>query len=112
MTTFFGFEVSDSMFKGTVSIVREELSATAAVAMIKEEQKLVVTASNKALIDAMKRKFGLEVTIPEKPPSVSLRPGDSMYVMQVCGLPLIFRHEYLPYEIEKMTFTFSYWTVD
>ena len=45
-------------------------------------------------------RFGIDVVIPEKPPIVSLHPGDSVIVMAVRGLPrLEGRHEYTPEEV-------------
>jgi hypothetical protein len=112
-TTYFGFAVGDSMFLGDVTIHRREIRS------IEEVRKIIAAGvesccnpSHKATIDALKVRFGIEVPIPETPPRVQLRDGDSLIVMGVRGLPrLTDRHEYTAEEIESAVFVFSKYTV-
>lgn len=63
--------------------------------------------SHKATLQALKEKFGIEVSVPATPPRVTLSMGDCLYVFQVSGLPrLTDRHEYTAQEIENAKFSF------
>ena len=63
--------------------------------------------SHKATLQALKEKFGIEVSVPSTPPRVTLGMGDCLYVFQVSGLPrLTDRHEYTAQEIENAKFSF------
>ncbi len=111
--TFFGFALADSMFCGDVDIRRRELTADEAkrlIAGIGVESCL--NPSHEATIKAMTERFGIVVAIPEKPPQVALKTGDSLIVMGVRGLPrLTDRHEYTHAEIESAIFTFAMYIV-
>jgi predicted DNA-binding transcriptional regulator AlpA len=103
MKTYFGFALADSMFNGDCTINRRSIS----VEEVKER-----VAQGKATIDAMTAHYGIEVTIPEAPPRVSLGSGDSVIVMGVRGLPrLTDRHEYTEEEIAKASFLFAEYRV-
>lgn len=109
MTTFFGFAVADSMFPATATIKKEPFTFS------KEEVESAVPILNSthtATIAVLETQYKVKVAIPEKPPSVSLQPGDAVIVMGVRGLPrLTDRHEYTPEEIAGATFAFSKYIV-
>lgn len=110
---YFGFAVADSMFPAECSIRKTSASA-AVVGRLAEEGHLGIclNPSHAATISAMENRFGIRVPIPEKPPQVSLKAGDSLYVMGVRGLPrLTDRHEYSTEEIGNATFSFSRYEV-
>ena len=111
--TFFGFALADSMFAGDCSIVRTKITHEE-VKKMAENGELIpcLNPSHAATIAAMRKRFGIEVAIPETPPQVTLSMGDSLIVMGVRGLPrLTDRHEYSTEEIDAATFTFSKYTV-
>ena len=111
MKRYFGFAVADSMFAGNCTIKREEIAVDQVKDLVREAEPCL-NPSHRATIDAMKSRFGIEVTIPAAPPQVKLDKGDSIIVMGVRGLPrLIDRHEYTPDEISKAAFTFALYTV-
>ena len=108
---FFGFALADSMFAGLGNclIQRHPMDAEAVREMA---EKGVLTPclnpSHQATIDAMRQRFDIDIEIPDTPPRVSLRPGDSVIVMGVRGLPrLTDRHEYTSEEIAQATFEFT-----
>lgn len=110
--TFFGFALADSMFVGNCTITRRELSVDEATALVQQGVLSCLNPSHKATIDAMSKRYGIEVPIPEAPPRVALASGDSVVVMGVRGLPrLTDRHEYTEEEVAKATFSFSVYTV-
>ena len=113
MKTYFGFALADSMFSGSdVLINRKRLTADEAVAVIKEGVVPCLNPSHLATIDVMRKRFGIDTPIPEKPPQVVLGGGDRLLVMGVRGLPrLTDRHEYSEDEVAKATFEFSLYTV-
>lgn len=112
MKTYFGFALADGMFQGDCQIERKTLSVEEAKGIIKQGVVSCLNPSHKATIDAMNSKFGIEVTIPEAPPRVTLSTGDSIVVMGVRGLPrLTDRHEYTEEEVASATFVFSRYTV-
>ena len=110
---YFGFAIADSMFSGDCGIRRVVITPdqvrTAAAA---GEFTPCLNPSHKATIDAMQKRFGINVAIPATPPRVALVPGDSVVVMGVRGLPrLEGRHEYTEEEIASATFSFAEYTV-
>ena len=110
--TFFGFGVAPSMFPGNCSIAKKGLTPEQAKAVIAEGVEACLNPSHKASIDVMTQRFGIEVAIPAKAPTVSLKDGDRLLVMGVNGLPrLEGRHEYTDTEIAGAKFDFSLWTV-
>jgi len=109
---YFGFALADSMFVGNCTINRRMISIQEVEEMVAQGVESCCNPSHKATIEAMKARFGIDVSIPEKPPRVELHAGDSVIVMGVRGLPrLTDRHEYSDEEIAKATFSFSIYTV-
>ena len=113
MTRFFGFAIADGMFTVDCDIRRKTLTADEVRALATAgELTPCLNPSHQATIDAMRSRYNIDVTIPEVPPKVSLRVGDSVVVMGVRGLPrLTDRHEYSEEEIASATFSFSEYTV-
>lgn len=110
---YFGFALADSMFEGNVKIRRDTLTPDY-VRSLADLDALTpcLNPSHAATISAMNARFGINVAIPETPPKVVLKPGDSVIVMGVRGLPrLTDRHEYTAEEIESATFTFAQYMV-
>ena len=106
---FFGFALADSMFEGDCAIMRKVVDA----AFVREKAVGLIPClnpSHQATIDAMRRRFGIEIAVPDAPPKVALSPGGA--VMGVRGLPrLTDRHEYTAEEIAGASFSFSVYTV-
>ncbi len=112
-TTFFGFALADSMFAGNCNIERRSLTVEEVAARIARGVISCCNPSHEATIRAMRDRFGLSVSIPQAPPRVELRPGDSVIVMGVRGLPrLTDRHEYTDEEVAQATFLFSEYRVE
>lgn len=113
MTTYFGFAIADGMLahKDEATITKQALDADTAKALI-ESAVSCVNASHAATIDAMTQRYGINVEIPEKPPSIMLNSGDVLIVMEVRGLPrLTENRHYTTEEIEQATFKFSRYDV-
>lgn len=109
---FFGFALADSMFSGDVVIKRRQIDAEEAKAIIGQGVEPCLNPSHVATIDAMQRRFGINVEIPSTPPQVKLGVGDQLIVMGVRGLPrMTDRHEYTEEEVAQATFNFSLYTV-
>lgn len=110
---FFGFALADSMFVGNCAIARSEISVEEVQGAIAQEGvESCCNPSHGATIEAMRSRFGIEVAIPETPPRVVLRSGDSIIVMGVRGLPrLTDRHEYTSEEVAQATFSFAEYSV-
>ncbi len=112
MATFFGFGISPSMFPRACAISKKGLTPEQAKAVIAEGVEACLNPSHKASIDVMTQRFGIEVAIPAKAPSVKLGNGDRLLVMGVSGLPrLENRHEYTSEEVQSARFDFSLWMV-
>jgi len=112
MKTYFAFALADSMFAGDCTITRRVLSVEEVKALVAQGVESCCNPSHKATIDAMRTRFGIDVSIPETPPRVVLDPGDSVIIMGVRGLPrLTDRHEYTKEEIAQATFSFAMYTV-
>lgn len=113
MAIFFGFAVADSMFPGDCTIRRRMLSVEQTKRLVADGVQSCCNPSHQATIDAMRKRYGIEVPIPPTPPSVKLSYGDSIIVMGVRRLPrLTDRHEYTAAEIEQAEFVFSIYSVE
>lgn len=111
-TKFFGFALADSMFAGNCNITRTVLTVDEVKKMVQEFTPCL-NPSHQATIKAMQQRYGIQVEIPETPPRVELKPGDSVVVMGVRGLPrLTDRHEYTDEEIAAATFNFAEYHVN
>lgn len=112
MVTYFGFGIAPSMFPGNCNIKKLELTVERAKGVIAEGVTSCLNPSHKATIDVMEKRFGVNVEIPTKAPSVQLQYGDQLMVMGVSGLPrLEGRHEYTPEEVQGAKFNFSLFIV-
>jgi len=80
MARYFAFALADSVFNGDCIITRRVLSVEEVKERIAQGVDSCLNPSHKASIEAMKSRFGIDVAIPEKPPRVSLSPGDSVIV--------------------------------
>jgi hypothetical protein len=88
MTTYIGFAFSDNM-------VRNNAVAAFSTATVDEVADLVASGdyvsccnpSHTATIDALRGRFDISVTIPEKAPLVTLEQGDVLFVLKPTGLP-------------------------
>lgn len=113
MKSYFGFAIADSMFPAECRISKRQLTVEMVKIGVANGAIPCLNPSHTATIAAMRERFGIDVVIPEKPPIVSLHPGDSVIVMAVRGLPrLEGRHEYTPEEIAGATFSFSEYLVE
>lgn len=113
-TTFFGFALADSMFANYSGLIARKVISPDEVREMAEAGALTpcLNPSHSSTIDAMRRRYGIDVAIPATPPRVELHRGDAVVVMGVRGLPrLTDRHEYTEEEIASATFQFSEYTV-
>ena len=111
MTDYVGFAISDSMFDGDVAISRRRLSPGEAKPLISSAVPCV-NPSHTSTIDALKRRYDVEIAVPQTAPVIKLKLGDRLVVIGVRGLPrLEGRHEYTQHEIEAADFGFSLWEV-
>ena len=112
MSTFFGFAIADSMFQPSCTVSRKPLSLEEVREILENENvEFCLNPSHAPTVEAAK-KMGLCIRIPESAPRVALKPGDSVLVMSIRGLPrLEGRHEYTEEEVAKATFSFGVWTV-
>lgn len=110
---YFGFAIADGMFPQECQVFRRPISVDEVKKLVEDgEVTPCLNPSHRPTVAAMKNKFGLNVPVPEKPPVIKLRPGDSVIVMSVRGLPrLENRHEYTEEEISNASFEFGIWTV-
>jgi hypothetical protein len=113
MKMYFGFALASSMFQGNCTITRRKLSIDDVRNLLSTHQILsCLNKSHEASIQAMTEKFGLEVSLPDTPPKVSLEVGDSIIVMSIQGLPrLTDRAHYTHDEVSQAKFEFVLYTV-
>jgi len=111
--TYFGFALADSMFVGDCTITRRTIPVVEEVkVLVAQGVESCCNPSHSGTIDAMRSRFGIDVSIPETPPRVALNYGDSIVVMGVRGLPrLTDRHEYTEEELAQASFSFAMYTV-
>lgn len=114
MSIFFGFAIADSMFPEDCDPRRRKCTPEQVKMFLDTEDiEMCLNPHHKATIDAAVNKYNLNITIPESPPKITLREGDSLIVMSVRGLPRLdnTRHEYTQEEIDKAEFAFGIWMV-
>lgn len=70
-----------------------------------EKALVCLNPSHQATVDVLRSRLGLNIKIPNSAPKVSLKKGDTLFVLQVQGLPrLQGRSEYTEAEIESAQF--------
>ena len=118
MRTYFGFVVADSMFSDGATITKHHITFEAAVAIVREGVISCCDPSHASMIATLRVRFGIEVSIREKAPQVTLLPGDRLVVMTVREFPRVEgQRDYTVDEIqrgtlvERATFVFSLYTV-
>ena len=113
MTRYFGFAVADSMFPVNAVASRRPLDIEEVKNLLGDDYVSCCNPQHKTTLDAAKRRYELDIAVPEKAPVVSLAVGDEVVVMSVRGLPRLEenRHEYREDEVAKATFVFGLWTV-
>lgn len=113
MNVYFGFAIADSMFNEQCEVSRFPISVEDVRSWTQSEQLVsILNPSHKPTIDAMRSRFGIDVTIPDKAPIVKLKSGDRVIVMSVRGLPRLENaHEYTAEQIASATFAFGMWRV-
>jgi len=111
---YVGLAFSASMLPpGHVRMVKDDLSIDEVRKVIEAGAISCANPAHRATLNALRAKYGIEISIPDRPPRVALERGDSIVVLQVGGLPrLVDRHEYTPEEIESATFSFMEIMVD
>lgn len=109
---YFGFAIADSMFEDDAIITKRKIDVVEAKEIIAQGIIPCLNPSHVATIDAMRRRFDIDVEIPATPPQVKLYRKDRVIVMGVRGLPrMTDRHEYIEEEIAAATFSFSLYTI-
>lgn len=107
MKTYFGFALASGMFVGDCIIARRVMDVEEVKTALAEDLVSCINKSHVPTIAAAKSRFGIEVPVPENPPTVKLAVGDRLIVMGVSGLPrLVDRHEYNEEEIAAAGFEF------
>ncbi|MFN8558622.1 MAG: hypothetical protein U0531_15200 [Dehalococcoidia bacterium] len=81
MTTYFAFALADSMFTGAVTIVRREVTPEMARALVAGGAVSALNPAHTATVEAMRRRYGIDIDVPDVPPSVQLAIGDRLLVM-------------------------------
>ena len=118
MRTFFGFAVVDWMFSDGATITKHHITFEAAAAIVREGVISCCDPSHASMVATLRVRFGIEVSIREKAPQVTLLPGDRLVVLSVREFPRVEgQRDRRVDEIEKgtlverATFVFSVYTV-
>lgn len=112
MKIFISLAVSATMFPERGQIDMRPLTILE-VEMFLQHPTLesALNPSHKTTIDAVYRKYGLQLPVPEKAPKVSLEQGDSLIIIQA-NLPRLAEGEVHSDEIvENASISFRLWSV-
>jgi hypothetical protein len=112
MTTFVSLAISDTMFPDNASLSKQSISSDDVRLILQGSQVLsALNPSHKSTIDVIKRKYWIDLPIPDKAPKVSLQSGDQLVVIQA-QLPRLAEGEAHSQEtVENAKIKFSLWRV-
>ncbi len=110
---YISLALSDTMFpEGTFT--KESLTPREAQEWLEINEHDIVSAANPthtSTFDALNRKFGINLPVPEKAPTISLVPGDTILIFQA-RLPRLAEGERHSQEtVDNAAFSFSLWSV-
>ena|SRR2546430_2275630 len=112
-TNYVSLAISDTMFPEG-QFKKEALSVDEAQDWLNILEHHIVSAANPshaATIDALNRRFGIDLPVPDKAPSISLQSGDRVLVFQA-RLPRLAEGERHSQEtVDNAAFNFSLWTI-
>ena len=107
---YIGFNLGDSMFDGTQSLIlRKQLTFQDVQEYRRNGVTSVVNASHKNTIAEIERRYHISLPFPDTPTRVRLQKGDALIVISSRGLPRKKGNvvEYTPEELRQAEFSFS-----
>jgi len=111
MTTFISLAVSDTMFPDNATLAKTSITRDDLSLILQGSVLSALNPSHKSTIDVIKRKFWIDLPIPEKAPKVSLVSGDQLVVIQA-QLPRLAEGEVHSADtVENAKIKFSLWKV-
>lgn len=113
MITYITLAISDMMFPDDCSLTKKSVSAGFVRGFVRASEDIVsiLNPSHTSTIGVIKRKFDIDLPIPEKAPKVSLQSGDQLIVLQA-QLPRLAEGEVHSQEtVENAAIKFSLWKV-
>lgn len=116
MATYFVCAIPDTMFsdiEGRVVVNHKRISLEKAKELIGEGVIACVDKSDEATMDAIRRRFWIQVEVPEDPPQVILMSGDKVIALRVRDLPQpVDRRKYSDQDLARAKFEFSLYRVE
>lgn len=111
MTTFVSLAVSATMFPENGAIEMNSASPEMVRDLLASGVVSALNPSHTSTIDAIKRRYDLDLPIPEKAPKVLLASGDSVLIIQA-QLPRLNEGEVHSNEaVQNAPISFRLWTV-
>ena len=111
MTTFISLATSATMFPMDGFIKMEEIRPEDVQVAIEHGAISALNPSHAVTINAIQRKYGVKLPVPEKAPKVSLNAGDALIIVQA-NLPRLAEGEmHSDQTIESAQITFRKWTL-
>jgi len=112
MAIYISLAVSATMFPVAGEIYMEECTpAQVSIAIRRRGAVSAANPSHKATLDAIKRKYNIEIPVEEKPPKVKLQDKDELIIVQA-HLPRLAEGEVHSDEtVREAKITFHRWIV-
>ncbi len=112
MTTYIAFAFSLNMISSEKAVIfKQRHDFEPGSNLVKMQLEGAVSAANPrhaSTVAEIKRRFDIDIEVPEKPPSISLDIGDVLWVIQVGSLPrLDVAREYTEEEMAIASLTFE-----
>jgi hypothetical protein len=84
MSTYISLAVSATMFPEQCTIETKSLTPDDISVILANDGNVVsaLNPSHATTIDAIRRRYGIDLPIPERAPKVALQPGDSLVILQ------------------------------
>jgi len=111
MSVFISLAISDTMFPAECNLSKSPLSPAEVQRILGGDVVSALNPSHASTIDVIRRKFDLDLPIPERAPKVSLQSGDALIVLQA-QLPRLAEGEVHSQEtVKNAQIKFSLWEV-
>jgi hypothetical protein len=113
VANYAGLAISGTMFSDECVIRKNTHEFNSEVEQAIASAIPCFNAGHKETIKAIRDRYGLQLSIPETPPTIFLKEGDTIWIIQITGLPRCNPpREYTKEEVTKAEFKINLYSVE